>query len=392
MTLSRRFQYGSVSKRGKRNKVWIGRWREEVANSEGLICCVRRSEILGTVEEIPSKREAELKLWERLQPLNTGKQGSTGSMTLRRFAEELWRPAVFPSLKLSTRLFYNHNLKTHILPEFGSVLLRSLTRDGVQQFLHAKQRSGLSWNSVRHIRTVFGTILNAAEMDDLVRQNVVKKTRLPRRTHTEDAPVVSLEETRLLLAALPEPSRSIAALLTMTGLRIGELLALRWMDVDFNGKTLRVRQTVYNGQIDTPKTKRSNRCVPLSPLAVEILSRQRTGSASDLVFSSRAGSPLCRHNLLNRQLKPTAAKLKLKGFNWHWLRHASASLLDAAGASLGTVQSLLGHASSEVTREHYIHDVPSEARNAVEKMQDLLIGPKWTQLSLGPENSSGVVH
>jgi len=355
--------------------VWIGRWREAVAEPDGATRLVRKSEVLGTIEEFPSKREAEHELWHRLQSRNFGTSGTAGPMTLRRYVAESWKPAVFPSVKYSTRLFYETNLNAHILPEFGDVPLRLIARDGVQKLLQAKARGGLSWTSVKHIRVVFSMVLSAAEMDDLVRQNVVKKTRLPRRTYTGDSRTVSVDDLRALLNALPEPSQSIASLLALTGLRIGEITALRWMDVDLTQRTLRVRQTVYKGVIDTPKTKRSNRCVPLSPLAVEIFRRQRQGTGTELVFASRAGAPLCCNNLINRQLKPTAEKLKITGMNWHWFRHASASLLDAAGASLGTVQTLLGHSSSQVTREVYMHDVPTESRSAVERMQHLLIGP-----------------
>jgi integrase len=129
----------------------------------------------------------------------------------------------------------------------------------------------MSWNSVRHLRITFGTVLNAAEMDELIRQNVVKKTRLPRRVHSAKPPIVALDDLKSLLNELPEPSRSIAALIVLAGLRIGEMLALRWCDVDLIAGTLRVRQTVYQGVFDTPKTKRSRRVVPLSPVAVQIL-------------------------------------------------------------------------------------------------------------------------
>jgi integrase len=94
-----------------------------------------------------------------------------------------------------------------------------------------------------------------------------------------------------------------------------------------------------------------------SAKAAQIHGRKRT---------SGAGGSLCRRNLLNRQFGPTAEKPGQKGINWHWLRHATASLLYAAGASLGTVQMLLGHSSSEVTREHYI-DVASESRSAMDQ-------------------------
>ena len=196
----------------------------------------------------------------------------------------------------------------------------------------------------------------------------------------EKAPIAP-EQIRELLESLPEPSRSIATLLAFTGLRVGELLALRWRDVDFGASSLRVRQSVYEGVFDDPKTKRSRRTVPLAGVAISILeSRKGPGSTPDaLIFAARNGSPLSRRNLLNRQLKPTAEKVGLRGANWHWLRHANATLLDAVGAPLGTVQALLGHSSSEVTREVYLHSVPADARGAIQRVE-ALIGPKWTQV------------
>lgn len=80
-----------------------------------------------------------------------------------------------------------------------------------------------------------------------------------------------------------------------------------------------------------------------------------------LVFSTRRGTSFDRHNLLNRQLKPTCKKLGFAGVNWHWLGQANATLLDAVGTPLGTVQSLLGHSPSEIAREIYLHSIPSDA-------------------------------
>ena len=98
------------------------------------------------------------------------------------------------------------------------------------------------------------------------------------------------------------------------------------------------------------------------------------------MFSTDTGTPLDRHNLVNRQLKPTCKKLGLTGVGWHWLRHANATLLDAVGTPLGTVQAILGHSTSEITREVYLHSIPADARAAVQKVEDLLIRPKLTQV------------
>jgi integrase len=169
----------------------------------------------------------------------------------------------------------------------------------------------------------------------------------------------------------------------MTGLRIGELLALRWKSVSLNDRMLRVTETVYEGHFDKPKTKRSVRAIPLCQEAVSILSvlQPDVCESEQLVFATHSGRPLCRRNLLQRQLRPTCKELGLPSITWHALRHCHATLLDAVGAPLGTVQALLGHASPEVTRQIYLHAIPEEQRKAVEKVEKLLIGPKWTQVS-----------
>jgi hypothetical protein len=108
----------------------------------------------------------------------------------------------------------------------------------------------------------------------------------------------------------------------------GELLALRWQDIDLVGKGLGVRETVYEGHFGTPKTKRSNRGVPLCPKAHKILLELSFGASPEaLVFATERGTPLCRRNLLNRRLRPTAQSLGMVGVNLHWLRYVNATFL-----------------------------------------------------------------
>src|SRR5207245_11030158 len=99
-----------------------------------------------------------------------------------------------------------------------------------------------------------------------------------------------------------------------------------------------------------------------------------------LVFRVRRGTPQCRRNLWTRQFLPTDKALGLPRISCHGLRHCNATLLDAVGTPLGTVQALLGHSSPEITREIYLHSLPAGAREAVEKVEALIIGPKRTQI------------
>lgn len=393
MTRKRCYQQGSLFKRGTRKKVWVARWWEDVIGPDNRIQRIRRSEVIGSVAEIPTRRQAQQIFDDLLRKVNSGDYRPQAIWTFRSFVEDRWKPDVYPSLKFSGKKYYDNMLNAHLMPTFGETQLRLISRDSVQRFLSAKAQGDSSWKTVKHIRTAFGTILEAAVRDDLLISNPVRKTRMPRRVTTEEPVQLSPNTLRTLLEKLPEPSRSIAALLAWTGLRIGELLAIRWQDVDLENRFLSVNQSVYEGHFDEPKSRRSKRRIPLGPKSVAIIRsfHRKNAIPSALVFSARNGSPLSRRNLLNRQLKPVSKALGLSGVNWHWLRHAHATLLDSVGAPLGTVQALLGHASPEVTREIYIGSVPENARTAVEDVEKL-IGPKWTQVPDWPELRSTLVN
>jgi integrase len=400
MTRKRCFQEGSLFKRGKRKKVWVARWWEPVIGPDNVPGRIRRSEVLGSVADIPTVRQARQMLSDLLRKVKSGDFRPQAVWTFGCFVKDRWKPEVFPALKFSSQKFYDNMIDAHLNPAFGDMQLRLITKDAIQSFLTAKARSGLSWKTVKHIRTAFGTIIEAAVRDEYMADNPVRRTRLPRRGPVEEKAPIELESVKELTEKLVEASRSIAALLVRTGLRIGELLALRWQDIDLQNGFLSVNQTVYDGHFDEPKSRRSRRRIPLGSHCAEILAALKPAEAapSALVFSARNGSPLCRHNLLNRQLKPAANALNLTGVNWHWFRHAHATLLDSAGTPVGTTQALLGHSSSEVTRERYIHSVPADARRAVEDVERLqetresLIGPKWTQVGSWSENGNFLIN
>ena len=379
----RRFQRGSLFKRGKREKVWVARWWEDVINADGTMGRMRRSFVIGTVAELTTRRLAMRALSERLRSLNSGSQRPQAMRTLKEFVQMDWEPVVLPTLKYATQTHYKYMLRAHLIPAFGERRLPDIPREAIQTFLAAKLRDGFAWETVHHIRCALSKVLGTAEEWDYISDNPVRKTRLPRRDCNPERPVVTPQQVERLVTALPEPAKSIALLLVLTGLRIGELLALRWKNVNLDAKVLQVTETVYEGHFDKPKTRRSVRAIPLCPEVASNLSalRQDVLEPEQLVFATDSGRPLCRRNLLQRHLRPTCKELGLPRITWHALRHCHATLLDAVGAPLGTVQALLGHASPEVTRQIYLHAIPEEQRRAVEKVEKLLIGPKWTQVS-----------
>jgi integrase len=378
----RRFQRGSLFKRGKREKVWVARWWEDIINANGTMGKMRRSIVIGAIVDFPTRRLAMNALTERLRSVNSGTQRPQNMRTLKDFVRMDWEPVVLTALKYATQRHYKYVLGVHLIPMFGEQRLTNISREAIQTFLIAKLRGGLSWETVHHFRCALSKVLGSAEEWGYIADNPARKTRLPRREHKTERSILTPAQIRRLIIALPEPTKSVVTLLIMTGLRIGELLALRWKSIDWHAQALRITETVYDGHFDTPKSKRSVRSIPIGPKALSTLTilRKVVDDFDGLVFASREGQPLCRRNLLHRHLQPACEKLGLPKITWHSLRHCHATLLDAVGAPLGTVQAQLGHASSEVTRQIYLHAIPAQQRRAVNGVERLVIGPKWTQV------------
>ena len=145
------------------------------------------------------------------------------------------------------------------------------------------------------------------------------------------------EQIPPLLAALEEPARTMVLVGVLTGLRIGEILALRWRDVDFSSGEIRVEQACYRGLIGTPKTKGIRRTLPIPESLQDELKRlgKKSASGDQLVFQTRNGTAFSDRNLLHKYLKPAGRKLGMPWLNWHTLRRSHATLLQHAGATRG---------------------------------------------------------
>jgi integrase len=153
--------------------------------------------------------------------------------------------------------------------------------------------------------------------------NPATGVKLPPRPLRGQLRFLTTDEVSRLLSALEEPGRTLVLMAVLTGMRIGELLALRWKNVDFEGKTIRVREAVYEGHNSTPKTQGGNRDIPFGPTLEQALRNDlgRRGTSDDsLVFPSRNGTYLRPGNLHKRWLLPACAKAELRRFSWHDFR------------------------------------------------------------------------
>ena len=368
----RRYQFGCLFVRGKRRKVWIARWREDVIYPNGTLGRVMRSEVLGPVSELP-KREAHKLLETRLRPINQGVQKASSSLTLWEFALENWEPAILPTLKHTTQRDYRSLLRRHLLPEFGKVRLRDLQRCDVQLFLSRKGQQ-LSTSVVHHLRVLLSRILGEAVVWGHLGENVVQGTRLPRSARPAERRYLTAGQAEQLILSLSEPARSPALVVALTGLRRGEVFGLRWRWVDFERRLLHIRERIYEGVYDTPKGRPQS--IPMSDLVYSVLRTRHTSSAyttpDGLVFCREDGRPLNPRTLLKEHIYPTCEHLGLPRVGWHELRHTFSTHLDRSGASPKTMQSLLRHSKVETTLNVYTHAGLEEQRKAVAKLEQVL--------------------
>ncbi|MGH9745207.1 MAG: tyrosine-type recombinase/integrase [Candidatus Acidiferrales bacterium] len=302
-------------------------------------------------------------------------------LTLEDFVTNEWMPVVLPTLKHSTAMQYGFICKSHVLRELGQLRICDLSRECLQAFLSAKVRAGLSWETIAHIRNVANKILDSAVEWGYASTNVARLTKLPRRPPRKPRPFLTRDQINKLLCELREPVRTIALLLVVTGVRIGEILALRWGRVDLENGILQVREAVYDGHFGTPKTSSSVADLPLGPEMLAALKRHRQRIESwphpeELVFSNRSGGSLNPKNLLRRVLYPACEKAGVPRISWHALRHSHATLLAAQGESPKLIQAQLRHSSVQLALQLYTHPMPGFQREAVERLERNLLAEK----------------
>ncbi|MGC2417438.1 MAG: site-specific integrase [Candidatus Acidiferrales bacterium] len=339
-----------------------------------------------------SEREARNKLAVLIRPINEGKYRPEATMTFGQFLKKCWEPAVVPHLKATSVRYYGKQIERHLLPTFGEWRLKDITKEEVQRFLGQKRKQGLSGSSVHGIRTALGKVLQAAVDWNYLEENSARGIRLGDRTPIQERAYLLPDQLALLLNSLSDPCRTLVVIAALTGLRIGELLALRWKHVDFTHDAIRVRETVYEGQFGSPKTKSSRRDVPMSqPVRKALLAERGVSAGTDgetLVFACRNGSPLNPKNLLRRVLQPACRELGLPVVGWHSFRHTHATLLGEVGESLRTAQAILGHSDLKTTLNVYTHAIPESQKRAVGKVAGLVF-PLMFPRSVATENGQG---
>ena len=362
-----------------------GRWIGRLTYNDPATGLRKRSQV-----SAETKKGASAALKTLTKRIDSGAAPRDGSGTFGAYASA-WIGSTLEASdrKHSTKTLYGGLARTHIVPSvLGQTAMSRLTAATVERFLTELRKKGLSPSTVRQIYTVARAIGDTAVRDRLLAHNPFAQVKRPKVEHKE-APVLTVMEARqLVVAADGSRYAPLFELLINTGLRRGEALALNWSDVDLEERTARVRKTLVRqgGELvrTAPKSKKSERTIPLSGAAVDVMRKTKIRNAEDrlragskwhetgYVFVTEFGEPCDPRNAL-RALQVAAERASVPGVGLHTLRHTAATIMLNAGVPMATVSRIMGHASIAVTVDLYGHVSPDVARDAFDAL-----GAAWS--------------
>jgi len=366
----RRYQKGSVILRGSN---WYGRYRESVLGPDGREIRIRRSVILGSRRELPTKRLAERGLEVLLAPINSISFRPGRVATLEEFAER-WKLEILSKRKPSTIHAAESHLRNQILPLLGKIRLSELGTENQQMFV-TRLSGTVSRKTLLNVLGTLSSMLRTAQNWGYVSQAVsFSKLALPERSVKEQAHRFTAEQVRTITAMAKGQYRVMFAIAAMTGLRAGEILGLQARDFDFEGRQLHIRRSVWRGKPQTPKSVNSEAVLPIPDQLVEIVKPHIESLENSMgwLFVNSRGNLFIAENVVRQALVPILDALKIPRCGFHAFRHTHTSLLLQSGAPVPVTQAQLRHSDPRVTIGIYGHVIGDAHREAVERVASLL--------------------
>ncbi len=294
------------------------------------------------------------------------------------------------TIRLTTQLEYESRIYKHIIPEIGSIPLNKLTQADLQQF-YARTKSGgrkikveaygaeLSDRVVRAVHANCRSALEKAVQEGLIRVNPAIGCKLPPKKSREMKVLTQNEVIRFLNRAKEEGYYELFLLELGTGMRRGEILALKWGDLNFTTGELRIERqvNVFNGEqvVSVPKTKASIRTVILPPSLLQILLEYKETVNSEWMFPSPLDSTKTRHpSAVRKRLQLILERAGCKKVRFHDLRHTFSTMALENGMDIKSLSSMLGHVSSATTIDIYSHITNTMQRQAAAKIDRQICG------------------
>ncbi|WP_339823400.1 tyrosine-type recombinase/integrase [Paenibacillus sp. FSL R7-0163] len=334
-----------------------------------------------------SRREANDKMIELQSEVQTSQYVGTKHTTLNEFTE-YWLDNI-RKMEVGQTTFYNNQLyfKNHIKETFGKEKLQRIDLESCQQFVKELVDKGLARNSIDRICTMLKRIFDKAIEYEIININYMRKVTLPKQTKNK-LNIWTLEQTNEFLNKTKEKRyHCVYALALLAGLRQGEILGLRWQDVDFVNKKISIIQTLkfHGTELSLgAKTTAGTRRISIPNQLVEILEEQKKryeilrielgDNFVDLdlvIFNLANGKTVFPGNLVKSYTRDVK-QAKLPHIRFHDLRHSHATLLLSKGINIKVISSRLGHSKTAVTLDTYSHVLPSMEQEVTDTLEEII--------------------
>ena len=359
--MRRRYQQGSLT---KVDGNWIAQWWEDGH---------RRKRTLGRVSMV-AKAQVQTALDAILAPINSRASAPSPSTSWGEFVNQTYLPFYSRKWKLSTKMTNEDRLRVHLIPLYEQRTLGSFSRDELQDLLDAKAQAGLSYSVVAHLRWDLRQVFRMAVQEGHLLRNPAELLFIPRDAKRPEHTVMTLKEVQICFAALEPRERLVAKLAILAGLRPGEIMGLKWGHLSETHAD--IRQRVYRGKIDTPKTDRSLRKAALANGVLEDIREWKTLSRATgddaWVFASETGkTPLSRDNLWRRHIGPQLETAGLGFVDFHVMRRTHSTLMNEIHDDPKLVADQLGH-TVDVNQNVYTRASVARRKKAVDALESAL--------------------
>ncbi|MFC1890868.1 tyrosine-type recombinase/integrase [Thermodesulfobacteriota bacterium] len=296
-----------------------------------------------------------------------------GIPIFEKVAED-WLEYKKPNIRHSTFQQYRGHVNNHLIPYFGTTKINRMNFSSIEKFMSHSIANEVTPPTLKKLLVTLGSIFKYAVIKKFCEYNPVREIEKPKTSKKKKVTVLQPEEIRAFVKnARDRKYRCMYTLSIMSGMRQGELLGLKWLDIDWFNCQVNVRRTFNHDHFYEPKSEASRRSIDLGPSVISELKKWKIACPStklNLIFPNEAGKPMDANGLFKREFKTTLRRAKLRDIRFHDLRHTFASLLIDQGEHPKYIQSQLGHSSINVTMDTYGHlmrAVNPEASNKLDK-------------------------
>lgn len=355
--MRRRFQKGSLQ---KVDGMWIARWREDG---------IRKARTLGRVSSM-SKAKAQAEVAVMLAPINLRFSSPAETCTFGDFVEQIYLPFYRRKWKGSTAKENEGRIRHHLCGEFAAESLRRFRRDDLQALLDRKATLGRSFSVVDHLKWDLNQIFEMAVAEGYLQRNPAKVLFTPRECPRPRTRTMTFEQVRGMFSVLEIRERLIAKLAVLAGMRPGEIFGLTWGRLE--AEYADIRQRVYRGEVDSPKTVRSIRRVALADGLRKSIEEWRALSLSSRgdawVFPSERSTPLSKDNCWRRHFLPRLSPVGLGWANFQVMRRTHSSLMADLEVDPQVRAEQMGH-DVDVNQNVYTQASFGRRRDAVNELE-----------------------